>query len=144
MRCSISYLDKCYELHQSGFRFDFDKGKKVARGFADLGYEEFYLLPGEKIVSVFTGSVAPFDDQAGEHFFVIPSSADLIVAIEQLDFDLKALDYCERRTWRLQLSHISTNDTQSFEGVQIEQALIAGLLYAYHFSLNKLKQVNAD
>jgi hypothetical protein len=60
---------------------NFAPGDDVARGFADVGFEEFFVLQNEKLCSKFTGDVSNFQPQ---HFFRVPSLADIVAFLCEL------------------------------------------------------------
>ncbi len=70
-------LKRAQKLFRSGIIFEIVPGVKVAREFADIGFEEFCVLPAQKIVSLFTGAKSELPEDYLDHFFVVPSVQEL-------------------------------------------------------------------
>lgn len=87
-------LKRAQRLFRSGIIFDIKPGVKVAREFADIGFEEFCVLPGQKIVSLFTGAKSELPPDYQEHFFVVPSVQDLFEKCRVLEKELP-VDFSE-------------------------------------------------
>lgn len=87
LRHSNQYLEKCEKLKLGGALFEIKPGAVVARGFADLGYEEFMLLENGKLVSLYRGNLSDFED-ANDHFFRVPSAREMRLKIYELEFDI--------------------------------------------------------
>jgi hypothetical protein len=68
---SSSLLQTCHSLYKKGYLKDFEVGDKIARGFADLGFEEFLLISEASLVSILSGNTSALTNK--EHFFLIPS-----------------------------------------------------------------------
>ena len=64
MWSSPALLARCQELRELGLAPVFEAGRRLARGFADLGIEEFCLLSPNKIVSLFTGTVSDLPEDS--------------------------------------------------------------------------------
>jgi hypothetical protein len=71
------YLDSLQALANSGYLKEFSPGDTVARGFADIGYEEFLVLPNSALCSKLTGEVSPLNDSNEKFFFLVPCLAQL-------------------------------------------------------------------
>lgn len=56
----------------------------VARGFADVGSEEFLVLPGEKLLSLTAGTIKPLPEDHREFFYWIPSEDECAKQIDLL------------------------------------------------------------
>jgi hypothetical protein len=99
MWCSPEYLRKCQALRDRGVHFPFETGMRLARGFADLGYEEFVILPVGRLLSLFTGQTSEFPDDHRHFFFAVPTFDQLVQYLIQAGYALEALEFCEQRTW---------------------------------------------
>ena len=71
------------ELNLSGYRPLIQEGDQAGRGFADLGYEQFLVLPSNKLLSLFTGTITPVSQSdlsgaEGSKLFQIPSVDQLM------------------------------------------------------------------
>lgn len=87
-------------LDRAGVKVPLSSGTRVGRGFADIGYEEFALLPGgdivldgraqsqylsARVVSLLTGEVRTLNEHEVQKLFVIPSVDQLL----EIAFELK-------------------------------------------------------
>ena len=82
MNLSNAFLAKCAALKHAGYKGELGPGTVVARGFADLGFEVFSVLPSDKLLSVFTGKITSLTADEHQHLFVIPDVDDLIRFIQ--------------------------------------------------------------
>jgi hypothetical protein len=73
MFCTPALFTLCNELQAWGIHPTFEVGQMVARGFADVGSEEFLVLPGEKLLSLTAGTIKPLPEDHREFFYWIPS-----------------------------------------------------------------------
>jgi len=81
---SRAIFDLSHELKAWGAEPRFEVGQVVARGFADLGFEEFQVLPGPKILSLTAGTMSELPEAHLHHFFWIPS-VDECVKLSELN-----------------------------------------------------------
>jgi hypothetical protein len=102
----------CRELRELGLEPRFDVGDVVARGFADLGFEEFQVLPGPRILSLTAGTVKPLPDEHRQYFFWIPSVEELVDLIEARGGVIRECVREDQREWRIALQ--SSSVSQSF------------------------------
>lgn len=101
MIASPRYLELCRELHTAGWRPQFEAGMRVGRGYADLGYEEFLLLPNGKLVSLVNGSSSELPQTHIAHFFSIPDAAALVQEIRRRGFNVTSIEFAEQREFRI-------------------------------------------
>lgn len=99
--CSNSLLRRFEELKASGCALELREGQCIGRGFADLGYEVFHLLPGEKLLSLYTGSVSRLEPGQRAHFFAVPDCDALVRALDERQFEIEKVEHVKRREWRL-------------------------------------------
>lgn len=66
-------LARCEVLKQRGFPQKIEAGTHVSRGFADLGYEQFIVLPAGTLLSLFTGDRSTLLDEHRQFFFCVPT-----------------------------------------------------------------------
>jgi hypothetical protein len=97
-------LDRCSELQKLGVVFSLAPGAHLARGFADVGYEEFCLLPSGHLASLFTASAAELRDEERRFFFVVPSVDEVREELDRRGWDIVTLESPERRGWKMLLS----------------------------------------
>ncbi len=79
----------------------FEPGDVVARGFADLGYEEFQVLPGPKLLSLTAASVTNLPPDDTKHFFWIPSVDESFSLVERLGADHLVCSRVDGREWEV-------------------------------------------
>ena len=89
-------LKKIELLKHSGIDFKVTSGAHLARGFADLGYEEFILLPNNNILSLFSGDQKEFSSHDSKNFFLVPTTDQLIEKIIENDILINAIVKTER------------------------------------------------
>jgi hypothetical protein len=106
----------CNELKSWGLQPRFEIGDVVARGFADLGFEEFQVLPGSKVLSLTAGTSTPFPSDHLHHFFWIPSVDECIDLLEQAGAQCITSERIEQRQWRVEVQvgdYVSVCNDQS-------------------------------
>jgi len=78
-----SYLELLGKLADRGYLREFECGDVVGRGFADVGYEEFVVLPDAKLCSLCTGQVVDLPESgrdqvsASRYHFLVPTLQQL-------------------------------------------------------------------
>ena len=98
------HFEVAREVQVWGLTPRFEPGDIVARGFADLGYEEFQVLPGPKLLSLTAGTVTgvPADDT--HHFFWIPSVDESLQLVEKQGAEQLSCARIDGREWRISCS----------------------------------------
>jgi hypothetical protein len=91
----------CSQLRELGLEPRFEVGDVVARGFADLGFEEFQVLPGPRILSLTAGTVRPLPQDHLQHFFWIPSIDEVIGIVEARGWVVSECVREDQREWRI-------------------------------------------
>lgn len=129
MWVSRETLQICYTLKNHGLSFDFKPGVHLGRGFADLGYEEFCLLPGNKIISLINGKIADLPLEEQKHFYVIPTNQQVINKIDLLGFDIVSLIYEDRREWEIYLRNAKTE--HHIKDRSLDLVLLKALEFAF-------------
>lgn len=92
----------CNELRLWGLEPRFEPGDIVARGFADLGFEEFQVLPGPSLLSLTAGTVSRLPEDHQGHFFWIPSVDESVTLLESKGAEIQVLRREDGREWHLQ------------------------------------------
>jgi hypothetical protein len=117
------------ELKTWGLQPRFEVGDVVARGFADLGFEEFQVLPGGKLLSLTAGTSSPLPQDHTHHFFWVPSVDECIELLEQLGATAILCKRVDARQWRVEatVSEIAQTATQR----SLHHAVLVVLLGAY-------------
>lgn len=87
------------ELKQWGLEPRFEPGDIVARGFADLGFEEFQVLPSSKLLSLTAGTVSSLPTDHSSHFFWIPSVDEITDVLERRGVPCITTKRVEQRDW---------------------------------------------
>ena len=128
MLSSRTKLEICQKLSHGGFRPEFYPGARVARGFADLGFEEFSFLPGQKIVSLLTGEQSAILPEHADHFFLVPSLDETLNFIHKVGIDIDSLVYQDQRQWDLRCRNIKTGECKAISDVSLEIAILKILL----------------
>ncbi len=102
-------------------------GMRVARGFADVGYEEFLILPNENILSLLTGAITPLDGTRREHLFPVLSADDLVRTVRGAGYEVGALEQLDGRNWRV-VARKGGADEVCGEGGTLEECLLRAAL----------------
>jgi hypothetical protein len=95
------HFEVAREAQVWGLTARFEPGDVVARGFADLGYEEFQVLPGPKLLSLTAASVTNLPADDTRHFFWIPSVDECFGLIEKLEADQLLCARVDGREWEV-------------------------------------------
>jgi hypothetical protein len=98
------HFELCNQLKLAGLQPRFETGDVVARGFADLGFEEFQVLPGVNLLSLTAGTVKPLPFEHREHFFWIPSADEAVELIEASTYQIASCVREDMRNWKVILS----------------------------------------
>lgn len=113
----------CEKLKRQGLEPRFEVGDLVARGFADLGFEEFQVLPGAMLLSLTAGTSRPLPEEHRHFFFWIPSVDEALELIEVRGGVIISLERVESREWRIVVSfpeqQAYTVSARSFHEVMI-------------------------
>lgn len=118
------FLKKCEQLKRLGTVLPFEVGAKLARGFADLGYEEFVLISEQTIVSLFSGKPTPLPADHAQFFFVVPNSDQMVQYLSVAGFDFEEVVYEEQRRWRVRIKQQSTGRNLEASGLQFTETLL--------------------
>ena len=78
------YLDMLSTLADCGYLRQFELADIVARGFADIGYEEFVVLPNNRICSLYTGQIVDLPTLDGKISVASSSFHFLVPTLQQL------------------------------------------------------------
>ena len=121
------FLKLCEALKTKRGEVPLQDGMKVARGFADLGYEEFLLLPGGKLLSLYSGQVTPFPEQHANFFFEVPAADEISDRIVRELWDIQSLTFEDQRSWKARLKHSKTGESREFTAPTIEELFVTAL-----------------
>ena len=128
MLSNRQYLDRCNKLTDLGIRPSFEVGEVVARGFADLGYEEFMILPGPKTLSLMTGAIVRISEEEKGHLFLVPDIQQLVNLIEGKGIAVQSINYIDHRSWEVTCE--IAGKSELFKDRELNKALIEAFLKA--------------
>lgn len=123
-------LQRCQELRQLGLEPSFTAGERVGRGFADLGFEEFLLLSERTLLSLVNGKTSELPEEHRQFFFAVPTIEQLLDFLDRREWDVLALEFEERRTWRLRMRAAEHGEERMFCGDSLYTTLLEGVAYA--------------
>ena len=121
------FLKRCEDLKTRCGEVPFSEGMKIARGFADLGYEEFLLLPGRKLLSLYSGQVTPFPEEHSRFFFEVPTPDEVTDRIVRALWDLDSVRFVDQRSWTARLVHSKSGESREFSAPSIEEVFVEAL-----------------
>jgi hypothetical protein len=116
----------CDELRIWGLAPRFEPGDVVARGFADLGYEEFQVLPGPSLLSLTAGSTSRLPENHRDHFFWIPSVDECVELLESKGVRMDSLRREDGRVWVLAFQR-PDGEGEIAHGESLHEVLLRGL-----------------
>ena len=115
----------CGELKQWGLLPRFEAGDIVARGFADLGHEEFQVLPGSKLLSLTAGSVSALQEDPTLHFFWIPSVDEVTELLDRAGVACVSCKREDQRAWVVEAQH--RDSIEAHRACSLHEALLSAL-----------------
>ncbi len=98
MLADPAYLKKCETLAAQGVKRAFAPGSRVARGFADLGFEEFIIHPNGVLCSLFTGSISELRE---DFLFPVFDQQELVDELFRRSWDVESIHYPDQRLWEV-------------------------------------------
>jgi hypothetical protein len=117
----------CSSLRHLGLEPRFEVGDLVARGFADLGFEEFQVLPGPRILSLTAGTVKPLAEDHQQHFFWIPSVDESIEILEARGVCIQSCLREDSRQWKVSVV-TQANAVFDLSARSLHEALLRALV----------------
>lgn len=123
-------LEQCQYLHDLKFRPDLSVGDLVVRNFADLGYEEFRVLPGPSLMSLHTGKITPLVDEERRHFVLIPEVDWVVDQIIRTGLNIASLSFEDQRHWYLVLKDEGGGFQEVVGAKTLHEALLIALITA--------------
>lgn len=117
----------CSSLRHMGLEPRFEVGDLVARGFADLGFEEFQVLPGPSILSLTAGTLKPLAEDHRQHFFWIPSVDESIELLEARGAIIQSCLREDNRHWKLSVIN-QVNAVIEITARSLHEALLRALV----------------
>jgi hypothetical protein len=128
----------CSELKQWGLKPRFDAGDIVARGFADLGHEEFQVLPGSKLLSLTAGTVSGLQDDTAMHFFWIPSVDESTELLERAGVKCLSMTREDMREWCVEAQYGDTSEAH--RASSLHEAMLHALCAVYKHKYQEAPQ----
>jgi hypothetical protein len=101
------YLELLEKLSRCGVESRLAEHTVVARGFADIGAEEYALLSRNKLVSLTSGAVSQLPDEHRHFFFDVRSLDELIELVLERGGTCEGISFLEQREWEVRLSRKS-------------------------------------
>ena len=128
---SKEYLLACQALHNAGMAPDLEAGWTVARGFADLGFEVFCLLPNNSLLSLFTGDRSDYSVEQRSHFIWAPTIDQALNEIHKLHCQVLSIQTQSHRAWEVCIEDEKKKDDFSVSANTLEEAVLAALQECY-------------
>jgi|GEM_PF-4014438 len=126
---SNQYLEKIEILNREKvFQLNEDNLFHIGRGFADLGYEEFYVLDQFKLYSLYTKKITEFMLSDIDNFFYIPNLNILLAKFKELT-DLKFNLFFDS-LWVLEFNNLKR------ENINIQYLLIDSIVELLEIDIN--------
>lgn len=97
------FLKTCEDARRGGFPLLDEVGDTIGRGFADVGSELFLVLPGEKLLSLFTGEKVNYQQADRAHYFSVPDVETVVREIEAGGHKVLCIERTEAREWRAEI-----------------------------------------
>lgn len=116
----------CSEAKQWGLEPRFEPGDIVARGFADLGFEEFQVLPSSKLLSLTAGTVSVLPTEHSNHFFWIPSVDEIVELLERRGVPCVSCNRVDQREWVVEAQF--GDELEAYQHSSLHQALLLTLV----------------
>lgn len=130
MRHTKAFLQRCEALWRLGVHFPLES--QVARGFADLGFEEFMVLPGgKKIISILTGTTSELPDDAPKNLFAVPSPDEALSKLSELGALRINFKHLDERSW--ELTFVINNKEFRVIDRTLQEVLVEGLIQVAGF-----------
>jgi hypothetical protein len=108
MLASPEFIEIIVRINRNDLFGKFKQGDHIARGYADLGYEEFIALGPTKIVSLYSGTQSELPPEHLRFFYTLPNTEQMLDVISRQNFDICSALYHDQRIWRLSAKHINT------------------------------------
>lgn len=124
------HFSLCNRLRIHGLEPRFEVGDIVARGFADLGFEEFQVLPGPRLLSLTAGTVTVLPDEHRQHFFWIPSVDEAVTLLETRGYIVSSLHREDAREWRLSLVSAAGEESEAIAQT-LHEVVLRALVLVY-------------
>jgi hypothetical protein len=115
-------LRACDGLRAAGCFGSYVAGDLVARGFADVGYEEFLVLHGGRVMSRLTGQISEVTERERAMLFVVPDCDRVVREVGAAGVDVRECHRYPDGGWRV--AGEGEHGPVSAEGVSLLAALV--------------------
>lgn len=122
------YLEICNALSQAGLPTSFNEGDQIARGFADLGFEEFIILPDQKLLSLISGTTSALPVEHKKFFCWVPSVDELAIELARRRVEIIRMSWLDQRDWLVEGQSCSGSSIYEGQGDSLQLALARLLL----------------
>jgi hypothetical protein len=133
----------CHRLYRLGAFKQFGAGDVIARGFADVGFEEFFILYDGTLLSLTSGDRSNLSDGEKQAFFLIPSIDDILDEIAYFGGIIEQIQKLPAPLgWRIEISSVvvgmgSVEAISLFDGILRALGFLLGI-NPFESSQNKL------
>ena len=93
------HLHRKFQQLKEIYPFKLKVGGIVVRAYADLGVEEFLVMPDERLLSLCTGKLVTFQEGDEAHFYRILNCDDMVEEIAKRNCMIAELKHEEGRFW---------------------------------------------
>jgi len=135
------HFEVAREVQVWGLAPRFEPGDIVARGFADLGYEEFQVLPGPKLLSLTAGTVTGVPADDAHHFFWIPSVDESLQLVEKQGAEHLSCVRVDGHEWRFSCSARGQELSVSARDMHVAALKILLAVYQHGFRAQEAARV---
>lgn len=123
----------CNELKQWGLVPRCEPGDVVVRGFADLGYEEFQVLPGAKLLSLTAGTITNLPPEHTQHLFWLPSSDEATELLERKGVMCLSVRRLDQREWVVEAQYDAGLEVYRSDSLHTALLLVLRAVYKRSF-----------
>lgn len=127
-------MQLCQRLADLGVRPEFEVGERLARGFADLGFEEFCILPGGSLMSLFTGHKSELAESERQFFVKVPDVEELVDMLCKYSDSPISSQFAKSGEWQIIDEDLAEVD---LSGDSHKEALIKALIVRLELEVNK-------
>jgi hypothetical protein len=121
----------CHRLYRLGAFKQFGAGDVIARGFADVGFEEFFILYDGSLLSLTSGDRSNLADSEKHAFFLIPSVDDIIEEMACLGGIIEQIQKLPAPLgWRIEISSLAVG-MRSVEAISLFDGMLRALGFLF-------------
>ena len=123
----------CNELKTWGLVPRCEPGDVVVRGFADLGFEEFQVLPGGKLLSLTAGTITTLPPEHTQHLFWLPSIDEVTEILERKGVMCLSSRRHDQREWVVEAQYDAALEAHRSESLHTALLLVLRAVYKRAF-----------